>query len=95
MGINGNVQIHKHAMTDPAGTGLMDTLHSRNMRRRVFNLGFHSFRHTAISELANAGVAKERRMKLSGHKSNVHERYTHHELETLRGDVEKVRSFVK
>lgn len=63
--------------------------------RRVFTQGFHSFRHTAISELANNGVLKERRMRLSGHKSAVHERYTHHELETLRGDVEKVPSFVK
>lgn len=62
--------------------------------RNVFTLGFHSFRHTAISEQANAGVAKERRMRLSGHKSNVHERYTHHELEALRKDVERVQSFV-
>ncbi len=62
--------------------------------RQVFTLGFHSFRHTAISEMANSGVSKERRMKLSGHKSNVHERYTHHELETLRKDVESVPSFV-
>jgi integrase len=63
--------------------------------RQVFTLSFHSFRHTAISEMANAGVSKERRMKLSGHKSNVHERYTHHDLEALRKDVESVPSFVK
>lgn len=63
--------------------------------RQVYNLSFHSFRHTAISAMANAGVAKERRMKLSGHKSNVHERYTHHELESLRKDVESIPSFVK
>jgi integrase len=63
--------------------------------RRFFELGFHSFRHTAISEQANQGVAKEIRMKLSGHKSNVHERYTHHELEALRKQIEKVPSFVK
>jgi integrase len=63
--------------------------------RQVFSLSFHSFRHTAISAMANAGVAKERRMKLSGHKSNVHERYTHHELETLRKDVESVPSYTK
>jgi len=63
--------------------------------RRVYTLGFHSFRHTAISELANNGVLKERRMRLSGHKSAVHERYTHLELETLRKDVEAVPSFVK
>ncbi|MGH7942529.1 MAG: tyrosine-type recombinase/integrase [Limisphaerales bacterium] len=63
--------------------------------RQVFTLSFHSFRHTAISAMANVGVSKERRMKLSGHKSNVHERYTHHELEALRKDVESVPSFVK
>jgi hypothetical protein len=34
-------------------------------------------------------------MKLSGHKSNLHERYTHHELEGLRTHIEKVPSFVK
>ena len=34
-------------------------------------------------------------MKFSGHKSNVHERYTHHELEALRKQIEKVPSFVK
>lgn len=62
--------------------------------RRFFELGFHSLRHTAISEMANRGVSKEVRMKLSGHKSNVHERYTHHELETLRRAVEAVPSFV-
>jgi integrase len=61
--------------------------------RRVFELSFHSLRHTAISELANHGVAKEIRMKLSGHKSNVHERYTHHELEALRRQIERVPSF--
>ena len=63
--------------------------------RRFFELGYHSFRHTAISEQANQGVAKEVRMKLSGHKSAVHERYTHHELEALRKQIEKVPSFVK
>lgn len=62
--------------------------------RRFFSLGFHSLRHTAISEQANQGVAKEVRMKLSGHKSNVHERYTHHELDTLRKEIEKVPSFL-
>lgn len=63
--------------------------------RRFFELGFHSLRHTAISEQANKGVSKEIRMKLSGHKSNVHERYTHHELESLRKQIDKVPSFIK
>jgi len=63
--------------------------------RRFFELGYHSFRHTAISEQANQGVAKEIRMKLSGHKSSVRERYTHHELEALRKQIEKVPTFLK
>jgi integrase len=62
--------------------------------RRFFSLGFHSFRHTAISEQANLGISKEIRMKLSGHKSEVHERYTHHEIEVLRKEIEKVPSFL-
>lgn len=61
--------------------------------RRFYELGFHSLRHTAISEQANRGITREVRMKLSGHKSAVHDRYTHHELETLRREVEKVPSF--
>jgi len=63
--------------------------------RQVYKLSFDSFRHTAISAMANAGVSKERRMKLAGHKSNVHERYTHHELEALRLEVEKVESILE
>lgn len=43
--------------------------------------------------MANRGVSKELRMKLSGHKSGVHERYTHHELDALRREIEKVPSF--
>jgi integrase len=62
--------------------------------RRFFSLGFHSLRHTAISEQANRGIAEEIRMKLSGHKSKVHQQYTHHELEVLRKEIEKVPSFL-
>lgn len=67
----------------------------KGLGRRFFELGYHSLRHTAISEQANQGVSKEIRMKLSGHKSQVHERYTHHELEALRVEIEKVPSFLK
>jgi integrase len=57
------------------------------------NKGFHSLRHGFISGLANAGVAAEIRQKLAGHSdSSVHERYTHHELETLRNAVAKLPS---
>ena len=52
--------------------------------RAVFRLSFHSLRHTFISQLANAGVSKELRMKLAGHTSAAHDRYTHLEADTLR-----------
>ena len=53
----------------------------RNISRRTF----HSLRHSFTSELANAGVPEEQRMKLTGHSSKaVHQGYTHHEFETLR-----------
>lgn len=54
---------------------------------------FHCLRHSFTSELANHGVGKELRQKLTGHKDDKsHERYTHHELETLRRAVDKLPS---
>lgn len=51
---------------------------------RHFNdLTFHSLRHIYISFMANKNVSKEIRMKLAGHTINVHDRYTHLELDTL------------
>ena len=56
---------------------------------------FHALRHSFISQLANAGVAPELRQKLAGHASAaVHEVYTHLEIETLRGAIEKLSSCV-
>jgi integrase len=49
---------------------------------------YHCLRYSFTSALANAGVAPEVRMKLTGHKSaSVHQRYTRHELEPLRDAV--------
>lgn len=60
---------------------------SRMISRRTF----HALRHSFTSALANAGVAPELRMKLTGHKSEaMHAGYTHHELETLRAAVGKL-----
>lgn len=59
----------------------------RDMHRRTF----HSLRHTFTSELANAGVAPELRMKLTGHKSeDVHGGYTHLELTTRKAALDKL-----
>jgi integrase len=56
--------------------------------RSVSALSFHSLRHSFSSILANAGVSEERRMALTGHTTrDVHQRYTHHELERLRDAI--------
>jgi integrase len=55
--------------------------------RRFFQLGFHSLRHTFISLMANLGVRRELRMKLAGHTTAVHDRYSHLELETYRREL--------
>lgn len=61
----------------------------RNISKRTF----HALRHSFTSALANAGVAPELRMKLTGHKSAaVHKGYTHLELETLRKAIGKLPS---
>jgi integrase len=57
---------------------------------------FHSLRHSFASALANAGVAPELRMKLTGHLSEgVHAKYTHHELEPLRRAVNSLPGLEK
>jgi integrase len=61
----------------------------RTLSRRTF----HALRHSFTSALANAGVAPELRMKLTGHKTEaIHQGYTHHELETLRAAITKLPS---
>jgi integrase len=59
----------------------------RTLSRRTF----HALRHSFTSALANAGVAPELRMKLTGHTTEAaHRGYTHHEIETLRHAVLKL-----
>jgi integrase len=61
--------------------------------RMLSSLSFHSLRHSFASAMANAGVAPEVRMKLTGHSDkDVHASYTHHELETLRAAVAHIPS---
>jgi integrase len=50
----------------------------RNARRRVSELSFHSFRHTATSLLKNAGVPQSVVMDIIGHESRaISQVYTH------------------
>jgi integrase/recombinase XerC len=61
--------------------------------RRFKKLGFHSLRHTNVSELANSGVAPEIRQSITGHKDErVHARYTHIETTKKRKALEKLPS---
>jgi integrase len=59
--------------------------------RSVNTLTFHSFRHTLTSIMANAGVPVEVRQKFTGHASaEMNQHYTHTEIATLRGAIEKL-----
>jgi len=55
--------------------------------RNFKELTFHSLRHSYVSWMANQGVPKEVRKKLAGHTSDVHDRYTHLELDRLRMEL--------
>ena len=56
---------------------------------RAFSaLTFHSLRHSFVTHLANAGVADEMRMKLTGHTNGkVHGRYTKLQLDPLKAAI--------
>ena len=61
--------------------------------RKISHRTFHALGHSFTSGIANAGVAPELRMKLTGHSSErVHQRYTHHELEVLKAAMAKLPS---
>ena len=56
--------------------------------RSVNALSFHSLRHSFSSLLANAGIAEETRMALTGHTTRqMQQHYTHRELQILRDAV--------
>jgi integrase len=62
--------------------------------RTRYSKGFHCFRHTFISSLANAGVSADVRQKLTAHSDDsVHLDYTHLERKTFRRAVEKIPRF--
>jgi integrase len=61
--------------------------------RMISRRTFHALRHSFTSGLANAGVAPELRMKLTGHSSErVHRGYSHHDMEVLKDAMAKLPS---
>lgn len=62
--------------------------------RKFSKRTFHSLRHSFNSVLANAGVADEIRMKLTGHSSKVmNTKYTHLEVNTLKNAMTNIPLF--
>jgi integrase len=62
--------------------------------RKFTKRTFHSLRHNFNSALANAGVAEEVRMKLTGHSSKaMNERYTHLQVAALKKAVTSLPLF--
>lgn len=60
-------------------------------KRKISKRTFHALRHSFTSALANANVAPEIRMKLTGHSSEaVHRGYSHHEFSVLRDAMLKL-----
>ena len=60
---------------------------SGNGARRVADIGFHALRHTAASNLANAGVPEDVRTAHLGQSSRVNKGYTHRQTEAMRAAV--------
>jgi integrase len=77
------------ALMEEAG---IDQRQIQSSKNRMFSqLSFHSLRHSFSSALANAGISADVRMKLIGHKSvEVHQRYTHMQLEPLKQAISKL-----
>ena len=62
--------------------------------RKFSKRTFHSLRHSFNSALANAGVAEEVRMKLTGHASKrMNDRYTHLQVTTLKNAMTSLPLF--
>jgi integrase len=62
----------------------VDSLSVPAAKRSFSRKSFHALRHSFASELANAGVSPDVRMRLSGHQSaQTHKRYTHLEMAPL------------
>jgi integrase len=63
--------------------------------RRFRALGFHSFRHTLISNLANADISADVRKEIAGHSSDeIHRRYVHLELSAQRRAIQRIGSIL-
>jgi len=65
-------------------------IRERNQKgRSVYSHSFHSLRHSFSRILANNDVSEGVRMRLTDHSTrDVHQKYTHHDLEVFRAAIE-------
>jgi len=84
-----NRLMHSAGVRVPYGT------EKRGKGRRFRALGFHSFRHTLISNLANADISADVRKEIAGHSSDeIHRRYVHLELSAQQRAIERIGSIL-
>lgn len=77
-----------------AGVDAVRTASRTGKGRGLATRSFHSLRHSNASLMANAGISEETRRKVTGHASGeVHAKYTHHDLSTLRDAVATLPDF--
>ncbi|MGI8481289.1 MAG: tyrosine-type recombinase/integrase [Chthoniobacterales bacterium] len=61
--------------------------------RQFKQLGFHSFRHTLISNLANADISADVRKEIAGHADDeIHRRYVHLDISAQQRAIHKIGS---
>lgn len=74
--------------------GITSAKTERTSGRTFSEKSFHSFRHTLTTLLAKEGVSEEVRRKVTGHKSkDVHQIYTHLDLEDQQKALAKLADF--
>lgn len=84
-GSHGGLSNAFHRIMEKAGVLPAQTRKGKGKGRGFSPLSFHSLRHTFVSALTNADVAKDVRKAVAGHTCDrAHERYTHLALDTQR-----------
>jgi integrase len=83
--VSGKSGLSKQFAAVMAKAGIDQEQVQSSAKRKFSALSFHSLRHSFASALTAANVSADVRMKLTGHQSiDVHQRYTHVQLEPLR-----------
>lgn len=64
---------------------------NRAIKKVAHDCSFHSWRHYALTEMMNAGVPREIRLQIAGHKDDsVHGGYTHAKIQSMLEAIETI-----